>query len=296
MVETKRGVEADAFRRNAEHTLFVEGHNDEAIDPIVLSHLLKGIPLRIRPMGPSSHIRSVAEALHWHHPHYYFLVDRDHHDDHIVEKCWQDFPLESASNLLIWRRRELENYFLIPEYICKSKYIKCSYAELQERIIQEARKRIFLDAANLVIIGLREELKKSWIEVFSDIRYFNTREHALEQLLTDNRIPQKISNVGRQLHRDAIEQRFDEIVAELFGGNDTLQYDYGSWLERVSGKDLLKIIVNTCFQVKPAAQILQGKEALLEFVKDLLKRPLLDQPSDFQELHRLVSGIMAYAK
>src|SRR5260370_2335149 len=110
MVEIKRGVAPEEFRRAAAHTLFVEGSSDETIDPEVLRLLLKDMPLRIKAMGPSSHIRSVAEALHRHHPDYYFLVDRDHHDLHTVEECWQNFPLTTTNNLLIWRRRELEKY------------------------------------------------------------------------------------------------------------------------------------------------------------------------------------------
>lgn len=109
MVEIRRGVDAEEVRQAARHTLFVEGSSDEAIDPQVLDKLLGDVTIQIKTLGPSSHIRSVAEALHKHHPYYYFLIDRDHHNDIEVERCWERFPDISTCNLLIWRRRELEN-------------------------------------------------------------------------------------------------------------------------------------------------------------------------------------------
>ena len=289
MVEVSRGAEPEEFRRAAAHTLFVEGSSDEAIDPEALRLLLKGMPLRIKAMGPSSHIRSVAEALHRHHPDYYFLVDRDHHERHIVEECWRNFPLATTNNLLIWRRRELENYFLIPEYICKSAFLKCSHMELQDQIIREAQRRIFLDAANLIIIGLREELKRKWIEVFSEAHSFDTKEAALNHLLNYNHISQKITDVGNKFHKDEITHRFEAIVLDLFGGKSSLQYAHGSWLEKVSGKAILKTIVNKCYQVKAGRKSLQGQGALRELVKELLRLPLPEQPADFQELYTLMT-------
>ena len=41
----------------------------------------------------------VAQALHEHHPHYYFIIDRDHQEDEIVESSWRElsrpYQLES---------------------------------------------------------------------------------------------------------------------------------------------------------------------------------------------------------
>jgi hypothetical protein len=59
----------------------------------------------------------VAHALYQYHHDYYFLIDRDHHNDEEIEQYWEKFPDESTDNPLIWRRREIENYFLIPEYL-----------------------------------------------------------------------------------------------------------------------------------------------------------------------------------
>lgn len=290
MVGVKHEPDSEDFSRM--HVLYVEGNSAEAIDPTVIGILLAGLPLRIQALGPSSHIRSVADALHGNHRKYYYLVDRDHHDAQTVEACWQNFACKDAPHLLIWRRRELENYFLIPEYICKSTYLKCTVAELQDQIIQEARQRILLDAANLVLVGLREELKKNWIETFPKTQDFDTREHALEQLLNHVQIPQKIASVSCQLHENEVTRRFHEVVDDLFGGQKTLKYAHGSWLERVSGKALLNVIVNKCYKVETEKGTLQGEDARKIFIKELLRLPLSEQPNDFQELHRLISTVI----
>lgn len=242
-------------------------------------------------MGPSSHIRSVAEALHKHHPYYFFLVDRDFHDDDAVEKYWQQFPGENTCNLLIWRRKELENYFLIPEYLVKSQSLHCSADKLREHIRNLARERIFLDAANMVIVDCREKMKKKWIEEFRNIKAmdFSTKESALEQLLKKEEFAHKVSDVSEKLHQDALVQCFEEIVSKLFGGENELTYGKGSWLELVSGKSLLPTIINRCFRVRARGRSLQGEERLMAVIKELLQLPLTEQPDDFKELHRLIT-------
>ena len=114
MIRVKSPVGPDEVRFDAGHVLFVEGRGDDAIDPTVLRVLL-GDQLRIEPLGASFSVTSVAEALHQFHPNYYFLVDRDHHDYDFVEQCWSNFPEAGKRNLLVWRQREIENYFLDPD-------------------------------------------------------------------------------------------------------------------------------------------------------------------------------------
>ena len=121
MIRVKSPVGPDEVRFDAGHVLFVEGRGDDAIDPTVLRVLL-GDQLRIEPLGASISVTSVAEALHQFHPNYYFLVDRDHHDYDFVEQCWSNFPEAGKRNLLVWRRREIENYFLDPDYLARSKF------------------------------------------------------------------------------------------------------------------------------------------------------------------------------
>lgn len=293
MVRIERGVEPEEVKQGAKYTLFVEGKDGSAIDPRVLSRLLEDIaPIQVKPMGPSSHIRSVAEALHKHHPYYFFLVDRDHHSDQTVNDCWQKFPHEDTCNLLIWRRRELENYFLLPEYLVKSKWLRVSQDELKALIRETARSRIYLDAANMVIVACREEMKKKWIETFSNTSTagFRTREEALEKLLTKEGFVQKTQDVHEKLHKDFLSEMFNQTVLLLLGGNTELEYGQGKWLGMVSGKHIFPLIVNKCFQVRDAnGQALQGVERLMEVVEDLLRLPVQEQPDDFQELHSLIA-------
>lgn len=289
MVEIKKGVESEEVRQAAKYTLFVEGGNEEAIDPQVLTHLLNDLPIQVKPLGPSSYIKSAAEALHKHHPHYFFLIDRDHHREDLIERCWKKFPDESTCNLLIWRRRELENYFLIPEYLIKTHYKHCSLDALKNCILETANKRIFLDAANIVIVSLREELKKKWIETFTNISDFKTKEMALEQLLAKENFQWKRNETHEKLHKESITQMFEVAIETLLGGQSSLDFAHGSWLALVSGKDVLPTVINKCFQVNVKRKILQGPERLMEVVRSLLKLDLQEQPDDFIELHGLMA-------
>lgn len=108
-------VRPEQVRQSARHTLFVEGARDDAFDPTVLKRLFGMIT--VKALGPSHHIRAAAEAMYAHHPEHYFIIDRDFHDDTDVERTWSRFPDPEFSNLLMWRRRELENYFIEPAYL-----------------------------------------------------------------------------------------------------------------------------------------------------------------------------------
>ena len=98
---------------------------------------------RIEPLGASFSVTSVAQALHPFHPNYYFLIDRDHHDDDFVERCWRNFPNEDELNLIGFGGEEkLENYFLEPSYLAHSKYIVADVDRLREGILERAQREI----------------------------------------------------------------------------------------------------------------------------------------------------------
>lgn len=291
MTKVRTGVRPDEISQSARHVLFVEGIQD-SLDPPVLRCLLRDI-ITVKPMGPSFNIRSAAEALHPYYPDHYFLIDRDHHDLKTVENSWRNFPDPETNNLLIWRRRELENYFIDPKYAAKSEYCDCSIKDLQKCILETARKRIFLDAANLVIIQIRERLKEKWIEIFTKIEEFENKESALQKLINSPDFRTKKSSVPQILRKDNIAQRFEKEIKDLFGGQDELSFGQGSWLEMVKGKKVLPTVVNECFEVKDAkGQRLQGGKAVVETAKDLLRLELPEQPPDFQELHALLENII----
>ncbi len=293
MVEIKRGVESEEARQSARHTLFVEG-SKSSIDPQALDIFFKEkeINIRVEPLAHSLNVRTVAQALYPYHHDYYFLIDRDHHNDEIVESCWNNFPDENTHNLLIWRRREIENYFLIPEYLARSPYRKCSLEKLQQCIRETASKRVFLDIANIVILHLRAELKKDWIEPFKDTGTtgFGRRDKALAKLMEKHETAKQTCDVLEQLREYPISDRFNEAIDKFFGGQDELEFGYGSWLEMIRGKHVLRIVIDKCFRVKDATgTYLQGDERCMEVVKSLLKLPLEDQPRDFNELYKLIS-------
>ena len=110
-------IRSEDVRLQGQHILFVEGSDKESVDPKVLNELFSR-RVRIEPLGPSFSVGSVAEALQPNHPTYYFLIDRDHYDGSFIDKCWNNFSDPDTNNLLIWRRREIENYFLDPKYLC----------------------------------------------------------------------------------------------------------------------------------------------------------------------------------
>ena len=287
MITIKKSVSPEEIRQKLKHTLFVEGSDYNAIDPIVLSNLLSGI--RVEPLGPSHHIRGAAEALYKYHPYYYFLIDRDHYDDQYVERCWSDFPNPAKLNLLIWRRREIENYFLIPEYIIKSEFKSVSNDQAYTVIIQCCKERLYIDTANQVIISVREELKKKWIELFTNPQEFKSKRYAIEKLTKAKEFPNHKGKVSKIVDRKEIINKFEKTLADMTGGKDHIEYGRGKWIEMIRGKKVLPHLINHCFRVKDANDtILQGKEKLMEVVKELLSKPLSEQPDDFQKLHELI--------
>jgi hypothetical protein len=182
--------------------LFVEGSEDGSVDQAALRALLGGI-LRIETMGPAYSVRSAAQALARHHPRYYFLIDRDHYDDEFVERSWQNFPDPATDNLLVWRRRELENYFLDPAFLAESVYCEIGEQELTTRLVAAARERLFLDVANTVISAIREEQKWTWMEHFTNLADFASKDEAVDRLVTDEAFVKRSSQVSAMVSRNS---------------------------------------------------------------------------------------------
>ena len=289
MLSVKTGIRPEEVRHQAQHVLFVEGSDENALDPTVLKELFDP-PLRIEPLGASFSVKSVAEALHPHHPTYYFLIDRDHHDNDFIDRCWCNFPDPDTHNLLIWRRREIENYFLEPNYLVQSQFCQIEEDNLERQILQFANKRLFLDAANYVVISIREELKENWIEKFSNPDEFSSKEMALEKLKRANEFEQHRTSVENKVSVEEVERRFCECLAAMTSNQEQLAYGRGNWLDMVQGKKILSQVINSgSFQQVKAAdgKVLQGREKINEVVKDLLGK--YDQPADFEKLKRLIT-------
>lgn len=220
----QRGAAVEDVLQNAKHTLFVEGKDNQAFDPIVMKELLSNnsLQMTVKPMGFSDNVRSAAQALISHHPSYYFLIDRDDNDDLTVEKSWNSFPDSSQHNLLIWKKRELENYFIEPIYLSNSLFLKenISVDDLRERIVAECNQRIFIDAANFTILHLNKKITKKLGYSFSDFNQFKCKEDGeqkLEEVLTTE-IASKKNEIDEILTIDIVKQIYFEFVQELSSG------------------------------------------------------------------------------
>lgn len=288
MTEAIVGFKPEASEHTA--TLFVEGASPRSLDPVVLSELLEEAIIAVLPLGASYHVKSAADALHKENPNYFFLIDRDHYDEKAVNKSWKDFLNPDKGNILVWKRRELENYFLIPEYLLLSEYLNKSEKELKRQIVKIASQRIYLDAANIVITSIREELKKNWIELPENAVGFKTKHEALATLLAMPAFTKKKKSVAEQLDGKSLTKKYEETIEMLFGGATSLQFGCGLWLENVRGKHILPTLINNCFKVvDDTGETLQGNEKLKRVVVELLRKPLVKQPEDFQELCAVIS-------
>lgn len=166
MVKVEKNVDAREFAKNSSPILFVEGGGTDRFDVRVMKTLFDGT-LEVEPLGPSDGVRFAAEAFRQSYPYYFFLIDRDTLSDDAVEKSWQQFDSHEGKNLLILRKREIENYFLDPEFLSTSRYFSTGLISLRKKILCLAQERLYLDALNYVVITLREELKNSRIALFS---------------------------------------------------------------------------------------------------------------------------------
>jgi hypothetical protein len=284
-------VDAKAVDFHGGHILYVEG-NEESFDLEVLKALANNI--WIQPLRTASSIRSAAESLFPTHPKSYFLIDRDHHiSDEQVETYWRDFPDPSTKNLLVWRRKELENYFLEPSFLIGSSFCKEDFKEnngqrLQEKIISLAQEWLYFDTANYVIVSLREDFRRQWIEKFSDHLKFPDKPSALKLLTEKSEFKVFSEKVSQQTATDEITTRFHEYLDKMTGGVEPLQWGIGQWLEMLSGKSMFNELINQCFHVKnQEGRVLQGKEA-----RNLVARELLQTKQnlhhDIRELKELI--------
>lgn len=284
----------------AQHILYVEGQPD-GVDRQALDVFFDKL-VRVDSLGPASNIRSVARAMRSRHPTWYFVIDRDHHSDDTVAETWRRFP--SEDNLLIWRRRELENYFIDPSYLIHLRpffeaqqprqrtFLRVSDAQLRDRIRTEAQRRLYVETVNQVIAECRGELQVTWIEQFKPGELVD-RDAALRALREHPKFSEKRESFAASTQPDALEAHFHRVLAVLTGGADLLEYGAGRWLERLHGKQIWATIVNECFRIEDSTGTsLSGRVAQIEVAKDLMRCPFDKQPDDLQELHRRLAAIV----
>lgn len=241
-------IESGGDEPVAQPTLFVEASNRDSLDVELFRRILKEPKIRIEPLGPSHEIRAAARALQDFHPNYYFLVDRDHHDDEFVEQTWEEFPDPGYANLLMWHRREFENYFLDLEVLETSSFVR-EGVNLRERICRRAGERLFLDVVRHVLIEFREELKAEWFELPTDPGQFRSREAALRALRGFDELEEKADQFEDAVEFEALEERFHSTLERMCGESKEPTIGEGDWLRLQKGSKILQKVVNECFNV-----------------------------------------------
>ncbi len=291
-MKIQNNVSATDINQGSKHTLFVEGDDDcEYIQRLISNHTETSV--RVRGMQNCFYIKSVAEALHPINPEYYFLVDRDYHSDDYVNSTWQNFPEPEKSNLLIWKKHEIENYFLSPELLSKSQfYQRRTISPLELEITRSAQKRLYLEALNRVIIDGRDIFRSNWVQLISNPELVPDLQAAKSKLMSMNEF---VDQSERFIEFTAsLESRLEQNVSDLSGGFSHLKIGTGQWMDLMPGKQILNVVISSSlFKVKSTGgRILQGNEKLRSVIFDLIRTlPIEDFPVDFVELCDHISRI-----
>ena len=297
MVTVRTGASSQEVLQSARHVLFVEGTRD-GLDVTVLHELLTP-RLRVEPLGASFSVRSVATALHAFHPQYWFVIDRDDWDDATVDDSWNGFPDPKENNLLIWRRKELESYFLEPAWVCKSKYWKPpgkAPNALEDWLAAEASKTLWLASANRVLIAKRNRVKQCAGNLLAagDVEGC-TRDQVVDMLVSSPLLVSLASATELELAEEQVRKAFDEEVACLSGGAVPLVWGQGRWRDLIPAKALFRTMVNQWFQVpdqsKGGNARLTGRHAERAVAVDLLKNHQDTLPTDFVELKAILEKV-----
>lgn len=289
MLTIQAGGSAQAVLQGAQHVLFVEGKKD-GLDVTVLGELFTP-KLRVEPLGPCFSVRSVAAALHEFHPKYWFVIDRDDWSDVVVEQSWANFPDPVHDNLLIWRRKELESYFLEPAWVCQSQYVgkRTSEDKVRAWIEENSSAVVYLNAANRVLVFHRNLIKHCQGELLSDCDVKGCSQAQVADKLVKSDLLMRLSSaVATDLTEQKIRDAFDRECELLTGGQVPLRWGTGRWRELIGAKAIFRTMVNRWFRVpdlaKGGSAHLTGRDAERALVVDLLKNHQEMMPSDLADL------------
>jgi hypothetical protein len=281
--------------------MFVEGRDEFSFDPHVLDFLLQPFGVEVMPVGGAENVMAAVHALSWEGAprrvvegsDYYSVIDRDHRLDEDVEKGWAGGPFAGERRDLVWRRCQFEDYFLEPEFVAQSRYFRDTDrqpGDIWDALLRAANGRVFLDAANLVLMEVRDALQKVDIPKFSlGDGDFETLEGA-EDALTARDFPRVRSQAEEQTSADWLATRFRENVQMLFRADecDELRPNRGRWLERMEGSALIGAALSPRFFLVRGSdgKPLQGPPLWRRVARNLMLRfdDLDVKPQDLVEL------------
>jgi len=159
-------------------------------------------------------------------------------------------------------------------------------------LVRLAQERVFLDVANLVISSIRADQKTNWVQNFTNPADFVSREAAVEQLISQEAFVRRREQASEMLSQGELTERFDKRLALMTGGQETLTYGTGRWIEMISGKKVLPQLLNSGgFKVKDAnGQRLTSEEMEKEIVKELAVKNVDSRPRDLGTLQQLIQN------
>jgi len=265
--------------------LFVEG----IFDKEVLDSLFEGEPVIIKSLGSCNSVRSIAQAFST-QKNVLFLIDRDHYPyDETSSETDKFSELKLENNIIVWSKRELENYFIEPDFLFQlppNILNDKTKEKLRKTILEICQERLFLDIANYVIASIRGEMRKEWIQLLSDREKekFSSQEKTLDYLQNLEEWKTIRSRSTDVTSKEGIAKRFDFYYQKMVGdaANDRLQFTNGYWLDMISGKNVLNVLIN-----KP--DFFQKVSASHEIAIRLMREtPQEKLPSDFIKLKNIV--------
>jgi hypothetical protein len=281
-------VEKNTLPTGQQFTAFFEGNEGESsIDYNFMKEFLKDIKsLTVKALGPSHDIQAVARAMRLHHRNYYFVVDRDHHEDSFVDRSWKRFPDPECDNFLMWRKRMFESYLLDPDYLCRSNLLKKGFGPdvLKGEILRLGHERGYRDAANFVIARVRENMKSEWITFIQPGVLIKSADEGLSVLVGLEDWQSQGVKCASWLTKDYLTTQYQNAINRMFDGAPGPEWNRGQWRDVVDAKPIFHSLVNQYFFVGNQ----QRKSQWSRVAHSLASLPEAEQPEDFVLLRTMI--------
>jgi hypothetical protein len=273
-------------------TIFIEG-NENSFDKKVMQLLLQSIERKIdiKPLGSVTNLTTAAKAFKDVHPDYIYIIDRDYRKDNEVDESWEDFE-QGKGNCIIWHRRELENYFLDPEYIVKCGSLKNEYKkidDLSKFILDKSTERVYHSAAYILMQRQDQKLRSEWEKAFKKLKLskFASKQIAIQSLKSIQKdLSSKIQNQSNTLSNGYLEKEYQNTLKEFFGNKNDLHFGSGKWIDLIDGKKIWEIISSTCMNQK---KLKKGTDPEISLIRAIIRGNRAKQPDDFTKLVDLLS-------